>query len=310
MDENDLAGLSPEEREALAGDDDERAALEDVVAEAGAAGNEDGAGDDAPAGDDASKGADAKKADATSTDTATEATAEPVDDDDSPFAPAYVPPSTEGLDDQLAALETKRNEVLQQFREGDITVDEMDDQLRALGAERDTLLTKKTTAAVVSDLATQGAQQQWQWEVNRFLRNVKKNEGIDYRAESDMGKKLNSALDMTVKLLANDPDNESRDSEWILEEAHRITKARFNLGAAPNPGARPVADPKAKALADRRPNLKAVPQTLAHVPPAGTDDASTGDSEFAYLDRLTGMEYEVAVAKLTPAQQERWARTG
>lgn len=311
MDENDLAGLSPEEREALAGDDDERSALEEVVAEAGGAGDEDGAGDDAPAGDDAGKGADAPKADAASTDTPTETTAEADDEDDAPFVAAFVPPSTEGLDEKLAALDVTRSEVVQKFRDGDITVDEMEDQLRALGTERDTLLTEKTKASVVAELATQTAQQQWQYDVNRFLKTTLKTEGIDYRAETEQGKRLNAALDMTVKLLANDSENASKDNDWFLEEAHRITKARFNLGAAPAAGAKPVVtDPKAKALADRRPNLKAVPQTLAHVPPAGSDDAATGDSEFAHLERLEGMELEAAIARMSRADQERWARTG
>lgn len=302
MDEQDLAGLSAEERAALAGDEDERTNLEDVLSEAG----DDDEADETDAG-----------AETTATDTApgtqsAGATDDGADDDaDAPFQPQYVPPSVEGLDDKLTALDAQRNEVVQQFRDGDLSVDDMDAKLREIGAERDALMTEKTKAAVVSELAAQSSQQQWQWEVQRFLKTVKKEEGIDYRADSDLGKKLNTALDFTVKLLANDPENASRENEWFLEEAHRITKARFNLGGQPAAGDKQKpADPKADAVNARRPNLQAVPKTLAHVPAAGSDDASSGDSEFSHLERLDGMALEAAVAKMSPSQQDRWARAG
>jgi len=303
MNEQDLGWLSPEERAALAGDDDERANLEDVLNEAG---------DDGDDADETDAGAETTAADTTPETQSAGATDDGADDDaDAPFQPQYVPPSVEGLDDKLTALDAQRNEVVQQFRDGDLSVDDMDAKLREIGAERDALMTEKTKAAVVSELAAQSSQQQWQWEVQRFLKTVKKEEGIDYRADSDLGKKLNTALDFTVKLLANDPENASRENDWFLEEAHRITKARFNLGAAPANTDKPKpADPKADAVNARRPNLQAVPKTLAHVPTAGSDDGATGDSEFAHLERLDGMALESAVAKMSPSQQERWARAG
>jgi hypothetical protein len=155
---------------------------------------------------------------------------------------------------------------------------------------------------VFEDMGRQQAQQQWQWEVSRFMRTVKKTEGIDYADAKNAH--LNKFLDSAVKLLANDPDNADRDSEWFLEEAHRMTRARYSLGGAPAQGAA-----KPSANGPRRPDLRSVPPSLSAVPNAGADDSSTGESEFAYLEKLSGLELEAELARMSPSKVDRYLRS-
>jgi hypothetical protein len=75
---------------------------------------------------------------------------------------------------------------------------------------------------VTADLAEKAGERHWQWEVNRFMRDVrKKHEGIDY-ADSI---RLNTALDAEVKALANKPENADKPGRWFLREAHKKVKA-------------------------------------------------------------------------------------
>lgn len=312
--QEELDRLSPEEREALAGDDDERANLQGVVDDiddddVGSStdgkegkdgdGNGDGQGDGDGDGDDAA----GKNAGAGS------GTVDDSDDDDTdrPFTPVYHAAATEETDAKLAELDTQRAAIMQAFRDGDKSIDEMEAELKDLDAQRSTLQEQKVKAAVFNDMAQQQANQQWQWEINRFLKTVKRSEGIDYRDEKN--KHLNNSLDGMVKMLAADPENADKDGEWFLEEAHRLTKARFNLGSANSGSGKPGGDGKPSTPAPRRPDLKSVPPTLSQVPNAGADDKDTGDDEFAYLDKLSGMELEAELARMSPAKQDRYLRS-
>ena len=83
-----------------------------------------------------------------------------------------------------------------------------------------------------------------------------------------------------------------------------MTQARYSLGAAPSQAA-----PRQAANATRRPDLRSVPPSLSSVPNAGADDASTGESEFGYLEKLSGLELEAELARMSPAKQERYLRS-
>jgi hypothetical protein len=71
------------------------------------------------------------------------------------------------------------------------------------------------------------------------------------------------------------------------------------LGAAAKPAPAPGAKPAVPAPAAR------VPNTLAQAPAAG---AAVSEGEFAVLDGLRGEDLEAALAKLTPAQRDKWMR--
>jgi len=83
-----------------------------------------------------------------------------------------------------------------------------------------------------------------------------------------------------------------------------MTKTRDSLGAAPSQAA-----PRQAANATRRPDLRSVPPSLSAVPNAGADDPSTGESEFAYLEKLSGLELEAELARMSPSKVDRYLRS-
>ena len=82
-----------------------------------------------------------------------------------------------------------------------------------------------------------------------------------------------------------------------LERAYTKYKQAFNIEAA---------SPKqAKAPASR--NEGVVPPNLGKLPAATAND--TDDGKFAHLDRLEGVAFEDALAKLSDAQRDEYLRS-
>lgn len=331
--EQELAGLSPEERAALAGDEEDKSVLKEVAdetagddADEGGDEDQDDAGDDVESDDADDDADDAGEEEDEGGEVGKAATPVPAGDDDEPFIPRYMAPAVEQYNEQVRALDAQRTEVIAQFKAGTIEPDAMDEKLREIESQRRDLDQRKLKADIAAEQHEQTAQQQWQWEVKRFLRNAAA-EGVDYRVDAaqaalDAARKgadqaaitsaetalrsarmLNAALDAEVKALGSDERYRDKPSEWFLEEAHRTIRERFNLG-------RPAGDKPdgQRRPAGRKPDLRSVPKTLGDIPGAGTDDSSTGDDGFSHLDKLSGMDLESAVARMSRADQERWAR--
>lgn len=322
MSDADLANLSEAERAALA-DEDEQDALSDVVEDTGDVDDDDKSdGDDGEDGDDKVDEADDKpNPKAADEDSSTEA--DEAGEDNRPFVPRYEAPAVEDYDARIREIGASKAAVLTKFKAGDIEADAMEQELDALDGKRYELERQRTKAEMAAEQADQSARQQWQWEINRFMRSSAK-EGVEYRvdvvqsalekarqdgdaeavarAERDVrrAKMLNAALDTVVKELGSDEKNANKSSEWFLEEAHRQVKEQFNLGAKAGDKTR---------TPTRRPDMSKVPKTLAELPNAGSDDASTGDDEFAHLGKLSGMELESAVARMSESQRDRWYRS-
>jgi hypothetical protein len=93
--------------------------------------------------------------------------------------------------------------------------------------------------------------------------------------------------------------------EWFLSEAHKRTKALHGVAADKlAPKADGDKKPEAKT---RKPNLDKLPANLSQVP--GGDGPGDVGSEFADIDKLDGLAYETALAKMTPSQRERYLAT-
>ena len=137
-------------------------------------------------------------------------------------------------------------------------------------------------------MTAQTAEQQWRSTVDSFLNAQAK--VMDYRANAEaMGD-----LDAFVKMLA-----------------HKRVMALHGGNAAPAPAPAPAAasspaEAKARASAARKPDPTAAPATLAQVP--GADGPGDVGGEFGDVLSLDGMEYESDIARMTPAQRERFAR--
>lgn len=304
--DEELAMLSEHERAALLEDDDDEggddgnpasqsddvAALTDDTAKPNA--TDDDAAADAAKGDadDAGAATDAEKTDGATND------ADDDDAEDEPFQPSYQAELPADFDEKIQAIDTQIADLEQKYADGEFNFAEFRKQERALLDERQGLSDLRVKAEIAQESAEQAARQRWQWEVNRFKRDTKRAEGIDY----DNDKKLSADLDLMVKALAADPDNESRDGEWFLAEAHKRVKALRGIGTSDKP--RADADP-VKAVKDAR-QVKRPDKSLADLPAASRTDASIGEGEFSHLAKLSGLALEKAVAKLTPEQQDRW----
>ena len=292
--ELDLENLSDEERAALA--DEDIGSLQDAEAAAKAAEAAD-TGDDDPA-------------DATATDTpadpAPAAAAEDVTED-TPLAPRLSAPSLEGADEKLAELLDQRKAIREKYREGDITAEEKDTQEDAINDQIADLRAAKQNAAFVESYNRQMEETDYLTTLARVKSDIATNEGLDY----DKNPMLLQNWDLKVRALASDPANAGKPGEWYLREAHKQVVAEVEatvaaLGFKREGGKAPTRDPIRAAVAERR-----VPQTgaksLAALPAAGNETPADA-AEFAHLDRLNGDDLETAVARMTPDQQERWAR--
>jgi hypothetical protein len=300
MDKDLEATLTPEELEAINGDAGDE---ENQIMRKPAAGEDDSQDDDD--GDDASdegseedgdsapvEGEGAKPAD---DDGATEEVAEP--EPIAKQAAPYTAPLPSDYDDQIKAIKDEDAALRQKFKDGEIDIDERDAGLAALSEKRESLVIQRAKAEIAQEMTQQSAQRQWETTVATFLSGAAKEEGgFDYR--KDDGKRAD--LDQFLKILADKPENADKSMDWFLQEAHKRVKALH--GVAPAPKRETVEE----AVAKRRAPVSAMPKNLSQVP--GSDGPGDVDGEFADIESLEGLEYEAALARLTPAQKEKFLK--
>ena len=244
-------------------------------------------GDSAPV-----EGEGAKPAD---DDGATEEVAEP--EPIAKQAAPYTAPLPSDYDDQIKAIKDEDAALRQKFKDGEIDIDERDAGLAALSEKRESLVIQRAKAEIAQEMTQQSAQRQWETTVATFLSGAAKEEGgFDYR--KDDGKRAD--LDQFLKILADKPENADKSMDWFLQEAHKRVKALH--GVAPAPKRETVEE----AVAKRRAPVSAMPKNLSQVP--GSDGPGDVDGEFADIESLEGLEYEAALARLTPAQKEKFLK--
>lgn len=311
-----LATLTPEERAAIEEDDlspTEKAALEEL------AGDDDGDDDDDESGNDddgkvddaAAAKDDEAKGDAKAGESAEAATADDDEDDDEPaqkFAPRYKVELPEDFADQVKALDKSELALAKKFKAGEMEAEEFIAEQKALAGKRGALQKLQDKAETFEELNKQSAEQEWQHSIHTFMRKVKKVDGIDYQKDTEK----QADFDTFVKALAAKPENANKDYDWFLSTAHKRVKVLHGIAdkvetkgkEEGKADAKP--DAKAAAKAARKPNLAAIPKTLAHVP--GGDGPGDVNDEFVELDKLDGIEYEQALARMTPAQREKYLK--
>ena len=289
LDEQTSSTLTDAELEAIKDDgysEDERQALASI------AGDDNEGDDDGPEDDDEDDGDDGEDGE----DETGEDAAQPQE-----FRTSYQAALPENFDATLAAINAEASRLATQFRDGEIDFDEYTAALSNVTAQRDALTATKIKAEIAAEMQAQDSQQRWRWTVEQFIARTAADEKIDYRTDAAKLKDF----DLFVKALASDDANASRPAEWFLAEAHKRVKALHGVATTA-----PSADTRQQTTrpTSRKPDLKAVPKTLAHVP--GSDGSGDVESEFADLYRLDGLEYETAIARMSPAQREKFARDG
>lgn len=275
----DLAKLSPEERAALTDDlsDDEAAH---------AAKSPEKAADNAPS-DPVLGGAAAR------TEIVQDAGDEAPEPEPVQPEPVAVPYTAPAASIDMEAVKEKLGSLSKQFEDGELTLQEYQDQRDAI---RDAVNTAKIKAEIGSEHEYQVDEALWMRDVADFL---------DRHKAYEQDPLLKGFLDQRVKELAAVPENQNWTNRKILEEAHKEIAKRFNVGAAP---AAP-ADPRRALERSRQPDFTGVPPNLGAIPNAGNGDASAG--EFDAIERAFSegrqADGERLLARLTPEQQDRYA---
>ncbi len=287
MNQSELDNLSDEEREALEGEEIGTVAEAEAAAKAAESIQEEAPADDPPAEEEPA----AVEADAA------------VED----FTPRLVPPVSDVTDEELSALLDKRKAIREQYRQGDLSAEEKDAQEDEITEQ----ITRLRTAQSLAQFAEENNQRQAEIDHMKAIAEVKaevaSRDGIDY----DKNPMLLRNWDLKVRALAADPANAGRPSKWYLSEAHKQVKAEIEATASAlgfvKPAGRTGADTVRDAVNSRRP-APTTAKSLSTLPAAAADTGREG-AEFGHLDSLNGDDLEAAVARMSPEQQERWART-
>lgn len=306
-----LAGLTPEEIEALKEDDgaddkttlgdslkddgtqkegSEDAGAKDGTTEAAEAGKTDDADAsktetgkvaDAAAGADAGKDAGARGADAATEEAdANDATAKAEKPAPLPLLVAEVPANAEA---KLKEISDKKGELLDQFDNGDITAKEYQSQLDALNRDERTIERQVEKAQTAAEMNAQQQKNTWLGQVQDFT--------SEQHPEYSTSKSRWIALDAYVKEIANDAANAHLTGTQILAKAHELVvkdlgevpgAKKETAGVDPKTGKPKVDDKAGKPLKGAKVEP---PQTLAKVP-AAEHNSTEEDGRWAALDRL------------------------
>lgn len=198
-------------------------------------------------------------------------------------APAqiYIPPVPEGAVERLAALEQAIAEIKQKRHDGLIDFDDADDQLDALRDERSDLKAELKAFEIAARSAEHQAAQSWETAQTRFF-------SVNAAYQTDPLRY--AALDAAVKAVANEPTTQGKTFEWVLNEAKARVERAFG-----------VTPPAPQQTSTARTAAPEIPPTLGGIPAAGAN--STSKDGFAHLDALDGLELEMALARMSDAEQ-------
>jgi hypothetical protein len=223
--DEELQGLSDEEREALAEDDGAEARelltalLEDDAEEEETAPAAEG---QAPAGESAPLPAAAPGEDGAAGQPAEGATVAPNIAGPNEFHALYHAPEVKDYTERMARVAEFKRGLLKSYEAGDLDLE----QYEAKREEAEAVIRDLSMAKLKHELAVeQKAQffaQRWQWEQERFYAQAANKA---YREDPVIG----PAFAAAVQVLAADANNNARPMSWFLEEADRMTRARFRV---------------------------------------------------------------------------------
>lgn len=315
--EEDLALLTDAERAALEEDD------EDGEGEGDEDGNEHGDGNDGDAGDDAGTGdgvdndegdaddqsgdgnqakpdgddADGGDEGADPTKTKTDAEDEgdeKVDPKPKPLFKADVPQDVEA---QRTSLDTREDDLVVKFDNGDITFAEYHKELRVINRERSALDTAVLKAELAAEAQSTQAQQSWELTANQFVSE-----------HPIIGKNATTWQTFDTVLRAITTETISKGGQpgrRELEKAYKQWTSDLGIADTTTKQAEQPKEEPAKQAKPKKAN--AVPPNLGKIPAAADVDVDNG--RFAHLDRLAESDpvaYEAAFAKLSAADQDEY----
>lgn len=296
MNENE-DGLTPEELAALNSDDDiiddgDPADPQDPPADP-EEDPEDPADPEEPA--DPADPADPAPAEEPADPPADPAPAEPPVPAEAPVFVAEVPADAEA---KLADIASKKEALITQFDDGDITAKEYQKELDGLMKEERQIELAVHEAQLASKMEQQRQQNEWTATVNGFI-----TENPRYNPQTSP--RMYQMLDMEVRAVASSDEFKSRTDSTagrlILQRAHENLAKELGFEAKPA-GQQPAAKEKAKPVP--KPEL---PPSLHSAPAAEANDVTGG--KYAVLDRLASTDplaYEERLMKLSDAEREAY----
>ena len=183
---------------------------------------------------------------------------------------------------QRAQLLQAKAEAMKKLMDGEIDAEAFAAEDMRVAEALEDLAAARIRAETLQDANAQSQQAYQARAIQRLIANTKSE--VDYAADLNAQKQFDTSL----QVLAAQPDNASKDFADLIEDAHKMVKAMRGIAQAPK-----------QPAADRRP-AGDVPVTLRSLPSASTPNTS---GVIEQIGRLKGTAYEVAYAKLTPAQQ-------
>jgi hypothetical protein len=192
---------------------------------------------------------------------------------------------------ELAALREK-------FKAGDLELEDYEAERERVSEQLDAMRRAEVKAEIAREMSNQSTEAQWANAIQAQFQAAKQPEGgaIDYAVDED---KRND-LDTFVRALGAKPENADKPMNWFLSEAHKRVLALHDI----KPTGKAAAPAPAPAAPNRKPPLAAVKPSLTNVP--GADGPGDVGDEFDRLDALEGLEYEAAIARLSPSQREKY----
>lgn len=288
--EEELALLTEEEREGyLADDEDDDGEGDDDQGNAGeGAGGEEGNGDEGD--DDPTLAVDDPATAPPAANPQDGGDAEPQEQIMAQPKPLFNADLPADIEAQRTALDEKEAAIDQQYDEGDILFTEHKQALRDINKQRNALDRAELKAELAAEAYQTQIDNSWQASQEAFF-SAHPEFKIDNEAKW-------AAFDQLVKNETKSVlDKGGAVGVPELERAYAKYKQAFNIEAA--------APKQAKAPAAKKENV--VPPNLGTLPAATAND--TDDGKFAHLDRLEGVAFEDALAKLSDAQRDEYLRS-
>lgn len=316
IDQSILDAMTEEERAALLDDDDTDDAIVVMPGDEGADDDgetDEGAGDDNSDEEKDEKAAldDANKAEADAATADTAKKQEQEQDQQDPPKPLFRAEVPADLADKYAAIDTKEEELLAKFEDGDMTTREYNAELRKLNDERNDLKWLERKAELSQETLQQQQetlqQQQekvWLSTVQAFL--------PDHPVISESEENWNSFDQVlrtvtAVRINAGQPYGKAElDRAYKIWADERGIEVKAAAAKEPAPTAKA---PAAKAPAAKDEQKKELPPTLAKVPAASNED--TDDGKYAALERLADKDpqaYQEAIAKMSASEYEQYTK--
>lgn len=216
-------------------------------------------------------------------------------------APVFVPqfPAEEVPASRLADLRKQGIDLRKRWSNGEMDDEEYNAQAEKLDAERDEAAAAQIRAQLRNEISQETAQQSFAFQRNLFLKTMERTDGVPYLSNEIVRSAFDRELSKAGKRAVE--SNPDATAEELFAEADKAVREQFAaLGSTFGKKAAPAtAAAAAAATAPRN-----VPKTLASMPAAAPIDTGS-QAQLSQLATLEGEDFEMAVAKLAPAERRR-----